>query len=107
MLLGPVPVEVTSSAQATPKPPRATSASSSAMLKRFMSSPPLVGTHDMLEEFPKIFFQADFCDGSYGYRPRRTAQAAVARGEKSIVYGKTSSSLGTASPRLSMTWEPF
>jgi RNA-directed DNA polymerase len=52
-------------------------------------------------------FEADCCDGSYGYRPRRTAQAAVARVEKSIVYGKTSSSLGTASPRLSMTWEPF
>ena len=34
-------------------------------------------------------FEADFCDGSYGYRPRRTAQAAVARVEKSIVYGKT------------------
>ena len=34
-------------------------------------------------------FEADFCDGSYGYRPRRTAHAAVARVEKSIVYGKT------------------
>jgi RNA-directed DNA polymerase len=34
-------------------------------------------------------FEADFCDGSYGYRPRRTAQAAVARVEKSIVHGKT------------------
>src|SRR4029434_9283324 len=31
-------------------------------------------------------FEADFCDGSYGYRPRRTAQAAVARVEKSIVH---------------------
>src|SRR5215467_7030724 len=34
-------------------------------------------------------FEADFCDGSYGYRPRRTAGAAVARVEKSIVHGKT------------------
>jgi RNA-directed DNA polymerase len=34
-------------------------------------------------------FEADFCDGSYGYRPRRTAHEAVARVEKSIVYGKT------------------
>ena len=34
-------------------------------------------------------FEADFCDGSYGYRPRRTAHAAVARVERSIVYGKT------------------
>jgi len=24
-------------------------------------------------------FEADFCNGSYGYRPRRTAHAAVAR----------------------------
>ena len=29
-------------------------------------------------------FEADCCDGSYGYRPRRTAQAAAARVEKSI-----------------------
>jgi RNA-directed DNA polymerase len=34
-------------------------------------------------------FEADFCDGSYGYRPRRTAHAAVARVEKDIVEGKT------------------
>jgi RNA-directed DNA polymerase len=34
-------------------------------------------------------FEADFCDGSYGYRPRRTAQAAVARVEQGIVHGKT------------------
>jgi len=34
-------------------------------------------------------FEADFCDGSYGYRPRRTAHAAVARVEQSIVHGKT------------------
>jgi len=34
-------------------------------------------------------FEADFCDGSYGYRPRRTAHAAVARVEKGIVHGKT------------------
>jgi RNA-directed DNA polymerase len=34
-------------------------------------------------------FEADFCDGSYGYRPRRTAHAAVARVEQGIVHGKT------------------
>lgn len=34
-------------------------------------------------------FEADFCNGSYGYRPRRTAQAAVARVDKDIVEGKT------------------
>src|SRR5262245_7688993 len=34
-------------------------------------------------------FEADFCDGSYGYRPRRTAHAAVARVEKGIAHGKT------------------
>src|SRR6266478_1974284 len=34
-------------------------------------------------------FEADFCHGSYGYRPRRTAQEAVARVEKDIVEGKT------------------
>jgi RNA-directed DNA polymerase len=34
-------------------------------------------------------FEADFCNGSYGYRPRRTAQEAVARVEKDIVEGKT------------------
>ena len=34
-------------------------------------------------------FEADFCHGSYGYRPRRTAHEAVARVEKDIVEGKT------------------
>ncbi len=34
-------------------------------------------------------FEADFCDGSYGYRPRRTAHGAVARVAKAIAYGKT------------------
>jgi RNA-directed DNA polymerase len=34
-------------------------------------------------------FEADFCDGSYGYRPRRTAHGAVARVEQGIVHGKT------------------
>src|SRR3989441_8772569 len=34
-------------------------------------------------------FEADFCDGSFGYRPRRTAHEAVARVEKGIVEGKT------------------
>src|SRR5437870_2581120 len=34
-------------------------------------------------------FEADFYNGSYGYRPRRTAHEAVARVEKDIVEGKT------------------
>ena len=34
-------------------------------------------------------FEADFCNGSYGYRPRRTAHEAVARVEQGIVRGKT------------------
>jgi RNA-directed DNA polymerase len=34
-------------------------------------------------------FEADFCKGSSGYRPRRTAHEAVARVEKDIVEGKT------------------
>src|SRR5712692_694497 len=34
-------------------------------------------------------FEADFCNGSYGYRQRRTAHAAVARVERDIVEGKT------------------
>jgi RNA-directed DNA polymerase len=34
-------------------------------------------------------FEADFCDGSYGYRPRRTAHEAVTRVAKAIVQGKT------------------
>ena len=34
-------------------------------------------------------FEADFCDGSYGYRPRRRAHEAVARVEQGIVHGKT------------------
>ena len=34
-------------------------------------------------------FEADFCDGSYGYRPRRTAHEAVARVDKAIGQGKT------------------
>lgn len=34
-------------------------------------------------------FEADFCDGSYGYRPKRTAQAAVARVAEAIVHNKT------------------
>src|SRR2546422_10266128 len=36
-------------------------------------------------------FEADFCNGSYGYRPRRTAHEAVARVDKDIVEGKTRS----------------
>jgi RNA-directed DNA polymerase len=34
-------------------------------------------------------FEAEFYNGSYGYRPRRTAHEAVARVEKDIVEGKT------------------
>ena len=34
-------------------------------------------------------FEADFCDGSYGYRPRRTAHQAVARVAEAIVRNKT------------------
>ena len=34
-------------------------------------------------------FEADFHDGSYGYRPKRTAHEAVARVAKAIVTGKT------------------
>src|SRR6266511_606255 len=34
-------------------------------------------------------FEADFCDGSYGYRPQRSAHGAVARVAKAIAYGKT------------------
>ncbi len=34
-------------------------------------------------------FEADFHDGSYGYRPKRTAHDAVARVTKAIVEGKT------------------
>jgi len=34
-------------------------------------------------------FEADFCNGSYGYRPRRTVQEAVARVDQDIVEGKT------------------
>jgi RNA-directed DNA polymerase len=34
-------------------------------------------------------FEADFCDGSYGYRPQRTAHEAVARVAQAIVSGKT------------------
>ena len=34
-------------------------------------------------------FEADFHDGSYGYRPKRTAGAAVARVAEAMVRGKT------------------
>jgi RNA-directed DNA polymerase len=34
-------------------------------------------------------FEADFQSGSYGYRPKRTAHAAVLRVDKAIVEGKT------------------
>src|SRR5574341_769336 len=34
-------------------------------------------------------FEADFCAGSYGYRPRRTAHQAVARVAEAIVRNKT------------------
>jgi len=34
-------------------------------------------------------FEADFCDGSYGYRPRRRAHEAVVRVSKAVVENKT------------------
>jgi RNA-directed DNA polymerase len=34
-------------------------------------------------------FEADFCDGSYGYRPKRTAHQALARVAKAVANGKT------------------
>ena len=34
-------------------------------------------------------FEADFCDGAYGYRPKRTAHQAVARVAAAIVQNKT------------------
>ena len=34
-------------------------------------------------------FEADFCDGSYGYRPQRTAHEAVNRVAQAIVQNKT------------------
>ena len=34
-------------------------------------------------------FEADFCDGSYGYRPKRTAHEAVNRVAQAIVQNKT------------------
>jgi RNA-directed DNA polymerase len=34
-------------------------------------------------------FEAGFCDGSYGYRPKRTAHQAAARVAKAIASGKT------------------
>jgi len=34
-------------------------------------------------------FEADFCDGSYGYRPKRTAHEAVTRVAQAIVRNKT------------------
>ena len=33
-------------------------------------------------------FEADFCDGSFGYRPKRTAHQAVSRISKAIISGK-------------------
>jgi len=34
-------------------------------------------------------FEADFADGSYGYRPKRSAHAAVNRVSKAVISGKT------------------
>ena len=34
-------------------------------------------------------FEADFCEGSYGYRPKRSAHAAVNRVSKAVINGKT------------------
>jgi RNA-directed DNA polymerase len=37
----------------------------------------------------ELFFEADFCDGSYGYRPKRRAHEAVVRVSKVVVENKT------------------
>ena len=34
-------------------------------------------------------FEADFCDGSYGYRPKRSAHEAVARVSQAVINGMT------------------
>jgi RNA-directed DNA polymerase len=34
-------------------------------------------------------FEADFCDGSYGYRPKRSTHAAVNRVSEAVINGKT------------------
>ena len=34
-------------------------------------------------------FEADFCDGSYGYRPKRSTHSAIDRVSKAIINGKT------------------
>ena len=34
-------------------------------------------------------FEADFCNGSYGYRPKRSAHEAIVRTAKAVVSGKT------------------
>jgi RNA-directed DNA polymerase len=34
-------------------------------------------------------FEADFCDGSYGYRPKRSAHTAVNRVSEAVINGKT------------------
>jgi len=34
-------------------------------------------------------FEADFCDGSYGYRPKRSAHAAVNRASQAVINGMT------------------
>jgi len=34
-------------------------------------------------------FEADFCEGSYGYRPKRSAHAAVNRVSEAVINGKT------------------
>ena len=42
-----------------------------------------------LKLIPEPIFEADFQSGSYGYRPKRTAQAAVLQVDKAIMQGKT------------------
>ncbi|MGH7278341.1 MAG: reverse transcriptase domain-containing protein [Candidatus Rokuibacteriota bacterium] len=42
-----------------------------------------------LELILEPIFEADFCDGSYGYRPQRTAHGAVNRVAQAMVRNKT------------------
>jgi RNA-directed DNA polymerase len=48
-----------------------------------------VGAPALYPTIIEPIFEADFHDGSYGYRPKRTAGAAVARVAEAIVKNKT------------------
>jgi RNA-directed DNA polymerase len=47
------------------------------------------GVQGALKLILEPIFEADFQSGSYGYRPKRTAQAAVLQVDKAIMQGKT------------------